>query len=111
MGRNKGKEPAHPRHGPAREHTAMRRSEAAVALIRREEGGQILWLAQWNPKWQAYHFISGHRRPEETFRECLVREVHEELGLAEGVDYTAAAHLGFQAFSQGAGVETQYTME
>src|SRR5205814_72605 len=88
---------------------AMRQSEAAVALIRREQDGQTVWLAQWNDKWRAYHFVSGHKRSNETFRECLVREVAEELGLKEGANYTAApmpaAHLEFTAFSQGAGVE------
>ena len=92
----------------------MRRSEAAVALIRREESGRTLWLAQWNPKWRRYHFISGHRHPEETFRACLVRELAEELHLREGADYAAAAEprdrLEFTAFSESAGTETRYDM-
>src|SRR5438093_216363 len=93
---NWGKEHARPRHGPARELTAMRRSEAAVALIRREQDGQTLWLAQWNPKWQRYHFVSGHRSPDETFRECLVREIAEELNLSEGLDYQVSSALPIQ---------------
>ena len=63
---------------------SMRQSIAAFAVIRRDERGQTLWLAQWNPKWGAYHFVGGHKRPEETFRECLVREIGEELHLCEG---------------------------
>ena len=92
-----------------------RRSEAAVALIRRESDGQTLWLAQWNRKWQAYHFVAGHRRPDETFRECLVRELGEELGLRADVDCTAAAEplarVEYSAWSESARAETQYTME
>ena len=41
-------------------------SEAAVALIRRKQDGQTVWLAQWNDKWQAYHFVSGQKRLDET---------------------------------------------
>ena len=77
---------------------------AAFAVIRRDERGQTLWLAQWNPKWGAYHFVSGHKRPEEKFRECLVREIGEELHLCEGLDYriasTAPTHLEFMDFSR-----------
>jgi 8-oxo-dGTP pyrophosphatase MutT (NUDIX family) len=93
----------------------MRRSEAAVAMIRRVQDGQTLWLAQWNPKWRAYHFVGGHRRPEESFRECLTREVGEELGLGEGVDYQVSPappiHLEFTDFSQSTRTETDYIME
>jgi hypothetical protein len=93
----------------------MRRSEAAVALIRRERDGQTSWLAQWNPRWQAYHFVSGRRHPGESFRECLVREILEELHLGEGADYAVAAgpprHLEYTAWSEGARAETRYTME
>jgi hypothetical protein len=64
----------------------MRRSEAAVALIRSDRDGQTLWLAQWNPRWGAYHFV---------------REVTEELGLREEVDFHAApersVHLEYSA--------------
>jgi 8-oxo-dGTP pyrophosphatase MutT (NUDIX family) len=92
----------------------MRRSESAVALIRREQGGQTLWLARWNPKWRAYHFVAGHQHPGEPFRACLLREVFEELHLREGADYAAAAepraHLEFPDFSESAQVETYYTM-
>ncbi len=93
----------------------VRRSEAAVAVIRRVQDGQTFWLAQWNPKWQAYHFVGGHRRPEESFRECLTREVGEELGLVEGADFQMSPafpiHLEFTDFSESARTETDYIME
>jgi 8-oxo-dGTP pyrophosphatase MutT (NUDIX family) len=93
----------------------MRQSEAAVALIRRIQDGQTFWLAQWNPKWRRFHFVSGHRRPDETFRECLVREIAEELALGEGADYQVSSappiHLEFIDFSESAQTETRYTME
>ena len=93
----------------------MRQSEAAVALIRRRLDSQTRWLAQWNPKWCAYHFVSGHRRDDETFRECLVREIAEELHLVEGTDYRVATepatHLEFVDFSRSAQSQTCYIME
>jgi 8-oxo-dGTP pyrophosphatase MutT (NUDIX family) len=93
----------------------MRQSHAAVALIRREEAGQTLWLTQWNPKWERFHFVSGHKRPDETFRQCLVREVEEELRLREGIDFVAGtepvAHVEYTAWSENAKADTAYTME
>lgn len=93
----------------------MRQSNAAVALIRRLQDGQTHWLAQWNPRWQKYHFVSGHRRPEETFRECMVRELGEELGLHEGVDFQiptgSPAHFEYTAWSESAAANTAYTVE
>lgn len=92
----------------------MRRSESSVALIRREEGGEVLWLARWNSKWRAFHFVAGHREPAESPRECLVREMNEELGLTEGSDFTAAtvprAKCEFDDWSDGAKAETRYVM-
>ncbi len=93
----------------------MRRSEAAIALIRRELGSNTEWLAQWNEAWQAYHFVGGHRRGEESFRECMVRELDEELELRDGADLLVptapALHLEYTAFSQRAHEETEYVME
>jgi len=92
----------------------MRTSVAAVALIRRQCEGRTLWLAQWNEHWQHYHFVGGHKRPGESFRECLVREMAEELHLREGADYVATgpvAHLEYTAWSRSTEVETAYTME
>jgi 8-oxo-dGTP pyrophosphatase MutT (NUDIX family) len=93
----------------------MRQSEAAVAIIRREERGQTVWLAQWNPKWGVFHLVAGHKRAEESFRECLVREIEEELHLREGPDYRVSVgdptHLDFIEFSASHQAETRYIME
>ena len=93
----------------------MRRSVAAAALIRQEQGDEVLWLARWSGSWHRYHLVGGHKRPEESFRECLVREIGEELGLEEHRDFTMAAepvtHLEFVAWSEGAQEETAYTTE
>src|SRR5262245_472085 len=93
----------------------MRQSIAGLALIRRQQDGRTLWLAQWNPKWQRYNFVSGHKRPDESFRDCVVREVGEELGLSAGTDFHAAAeplaHLEYTDWSESARQETAYVME
>ncbi|HUG92277.1 MAG TPA: NUDIX domain-containing protein, partial [Planctomycetaceae bacterium] len=92
----------------------MRQSAAALALICREEHGRGLWLARWNARWEAYAFVGGHKRPEETFRQCLVRELGEELGLRDGeftVRGAAPVRLEYSAWSKSAGEATAYVIE
>jgi isopentenyldiphosphate isomerase len=93
----------------------MRQSVAAIALIRRKQGGRTLWLAQWNANWNAFALVGGHKWESETFRECAVREIAEELGLFEGADCLIAdeptAHLEYEAWSKAAQEETAYVME
>jgi ADP-ribose pyrophosphatase YjhB (NUDIX family) len=90
-------------------------SVAAFALIRRVEQCQTLWLAQWNPRWGCYNFVGGHKRPDESFRDCVAREVSEELGLHAGKNCSVAAdpvaHLTYSAWSASARQNTQYTIE
>ena len=93
----------------------MRQSLAAVAVIRREADGETVWLAQWNPHWHRFNFVAGHKRGDESYRECMVRELGEELGLAEGCHFALpaepAAHVEFTDWSQSAQEQTAYTME
>jgi tetratricopeptide (TPR) repeat protein/8-oxo-dGTP pyrophosphatase MutT (NUDIX family) len=93
----------------------MRRSEAAIALIRREQDGQTLWLAQWNEGWHALSFVGGHRHDDESFRDCMIRELEEELGLREGADVLVPAarsvHLEYTAVSRRTREETEYVLE
>ncbi len=93
----------------------MRESIAAFALMGRVHGGQRQWLAQWNDHWERYNFVGGHKRSDETFRECIVREIAEELALVDGTHVTVAeepaAHLQYQAWSHRANEDTQYVIE
>lgn len=92
----------------------MRRSIASLALLARRRADETEYLAQWNADWSAFHFIGGHKLDDESFRECLVREIGEELGLSpEGFSIGAdpTAHLEFVAISRRAGAETDYTIE
>src|SRR6266851_5036953 len=93
----------------------MRQSRASAAYIERRLQGRIQWLTHWSNSWHAFHLVGGHKREEETFRECLCREVSEELGLAEGTQFNAGAEplarLEYTAWSESAQVETAYTLE
>ena len=93
----------------------MRRSIASLAIIRQEIDGQCRYLAQWNPKWSGYSLVGGHKRETESFRECILREVQEELGLAHNVDFAIGAeplaHLELEQWSESARVNTNYTLE
>ncbi len=93
----------------------MRQSNASIALIRRGQGLETRWLAQWNRSWRCYNFVGGHKHDDESFRQCVIREVNEELEIAEGSDFAVAEHplarLDYTAWSDGAGQETHYVME
>ncbi len=92
----------------------LRRSEGGIALIQRTLAGKREWLAQWNENWKAFFFIGGHRQGSESFRECVTREIEEELGLTPAdcpVDARPAHHLEYRAISRNAGELTAYTME
>ena len=93
----------------------MRNFVAAIALIQRAARGQTLWLARWNGNGNAFSFVGGHKDGDESFRDCLIREVTEELGLEPDADFVVAeqahSHLEYVAWSDGARAQTAYTME
>lgn len=93
----------------------MRTSISALALISRWKESKRQWLVQWHETWKAFNLVGGHREEGETFRDCCVREVNEELGLVEGtgfhVESTPRIHLEFEAYSWGRHELTAYTME
>jgi hypothetical protein len=94
----------------------MRTSVAAFALFRRVSAvGRIEYLAQWNEGWHNFHFVGGHKRDDESFRTCCVREVGEELGLVDGRDFRVAAEqrcqLRYTYWSERARTDTAYTVE
>ncbi len=94
----------------------MRTSLAALALLRRAAAnGRVEYLGQWNEGWHAFHFVGGHKRDSESFRDCCVREVSEELGLTDGQGFRVAAerrsHLRYIHWSERAKADTAYTVE
>ncbi|WP_020474993.1 NUDIX domain-containing protein [Zavarzinella formosa] len=61
----------------------MRTSVSSLAVIRRTAAdGMNRMLAQWNESWKAFSFVGGHREEGETARQCLIREMAEELVVA-----------------------------
>jgi 8-oxo-dGTP pyrophosphatase MutT (NUDIX family) len=100
---------------PQQRDHPRRQSVAALAVIRRSTASGIHWLAQWNAKWQALALVGGHKRPNESFRECAIREVTEELGIAAGVDFSVQesplAQLQYVALSRSANEDTTYLVE
>jgi 8-oxo-dGTP pyrophosphatase MutT (NUDIX family) len=92
----------------------LRQSEGGIALIQRTLAGKREWLGQWNDNWKAFFFVGGHRNEGETFRDCVVREIEEELGLSPQECPVAAEpthHLEYRAISRSANELTGYTME
>jgi 8-oxo-dGTP pyrophosphatase MutT (NUDIX family) len=92
----------------------LRQSQAAVALIRVRDDAGWKYLCRWSLSWQAFHFVGGHREGVESFQDCAVREVLEELPVAPA-DVSVAtepmAHLEYVAFSESARQPTHYVME
>jgi 8-oxo-dGTP pyrophosphatase MutT (NUDIX family) len=93
----------------------MRRSLAGLALISRDVSGETRYLLQWNVKWSRYSLVGGHKRDDESFRDCLIRELFEELGLQAGIDLAVAdqplARLEYTAWSASALQHTHYIFE
>jgi 8-oxo-dGTP pyrophosphatase MutT (NUDIX family) len=94
----------------------LRHSEGGIAFIRGvDRYGRPGWLAQWNEGWGGYFLIGGHREPDESFTQCVTREIREELnipaGEADGFTVGAALQpLKYVAWSQRAGEYTDYEM-
>jgi 8-oxo-dGTP pyrophosphatase MutT (NUDIX family) len=94
---------------------SRRCSLGAAAVICCRDSGQLRWLARWNKNWRCYYLVGGHKHEDETFRQCLAREISEELDLAEGDDYgmgaTPCQRLEYDAWSESAKRETHYEIE
>lgn len=93
----------------------MRQSESALAYITGCDPQEPVWLAQWNERWQCYHFVGGHRDDDESFRACVARELDEELQLREPHDCSIAPQpqlrLEFDAESVSTRATTHYVMQ
>lgn len=92
----------------------LRKSEGGIAIIRgKDHNGHDAWLAQWNEGWESFALLGGQREGDETFRQCVEREVIEELeipgGEAAGFAVGAEMPLDYVAWSRRAGEYTAYT--
>ncbi|MBM4148398.1 MAG: NUDIX domain-containing protein [Lentisphaerae bacterium] len=102
--------------GTKTENNGLRVSEGALALITCRFGNDDCWFARWNRHWAKYSFVGGHRHDNESFRDCIVRELEEELALRSGDDYRLVdsepiARLSYEAWSRSARCDTLYRME
>lgn len=90
------------------------KSEAALALIQRSTADGVEWLVQWNTAWEQYHFVGGHRNPGESYRDCLLREIEEELHVSPSqclVGESPRYHLEFLAASERTQTDTHYLLK
>jgi len=63
---------------------------------------------------EGFHFVGGHKYPDESFRECVAREINEELGLAADefvVAKNPLKQVSYIAWPKNAQEDTPYTME
>ncbi len=71
----------------------------SIALIRHPEQLERQWLAHWDRSAEQYEFVTAERLEQESWRECLDREIAWSLNLRRGKDYimSSAARLHFEA--------------
>ncbi|MCA9070436.1 MAG: NUDIX hydrolase [Planctomycetaceae bacterium] len=93
----------------------MQSSTAAIALVRRERDGKTQWLARWSHDPDVFTFVGGHKADGESYRDCLICEVIEGLGLEPEADFVVAdtpqSQLEYMGWADGTRQETAYTME
>ena len=92
----------------------MRKSIGAMALIEKSHYGEVLWLTQWNGHWNRYNLIAGHCEKDEAFRDCIKRELEEELGITQNqfrVVDKPLERLKYTGYSESHGEDTEYTLE
>lgn len=65
----------------------MSLSQVAVALIRHPEEGEKRWLTMRDPHRQQFQLITAQRLEQESFRDCLDREIAWRLRLRRKKDY------------------------
>jgi hypothetical protein len=89
-----------------------RPSVSSVAMISRLEDGNKKWLCQWNPHWERYFLVAGHKHDDEKPEECMIRELKEELVLIHGQDYQCQFRklLEYEGWSTSAWQMTQYSL-
>ena len=85
----------------------------SIALIRKPAAHGTAWLARWDDGQQYYDFVMAEPLEDESFRECIDREVGWVLRLDRQRDYLVAnmarLNLEFQARLPGHSEPAQVT--
>lgn len=94
---------------------AVRQSRGSLVLFERRTAAGRELLARWNTGWGGYFFVGGHQHPNESSRQCLIREIAEELSLEVDKDFSLedqpVLQLRYTAASASAGVDTAYRLD
>ena len=77
----------------------MQAFTGSIALVRHPNQMEKLWLAIWDPRYQHFDFVAAEKLENDSFRECLDRQVAWVLPLRRGKDYliSAVARLHLEA--------------
>ncbi|MFQ5397973.1 MAG: NUDIX domain-containing protein [Anaerolineae bacterium] len=71
--------------------------QGVFALITSGEGAERRYLLQWNAHWHRFNLIGGKvdrgQEDEESFRQTVLRELEEELGLRSPFECTVVRKL------------------
>ncbi len=65
----------------------MNHFTGSIALLRHPQQLENLWLAHWDARRQHFDFVTAERLDDESFRECLDREIAWVLDIRRGKDY------------------------
>jgi hypothetical protein len=82
----------------------MRKYCRGFALIPRETGEPSCWFCHWDERNNFFDFVAGERAGDESFRDCVDREVSSKLGLRTSdflVANVAQLNLEFAAVLPG----------
>ena len=69
----------------------MNHFTGSIALIRHPEHLENRWLAHWDGRRKHYDFVTAERLDDESFRECLDREIAWVLDIRRDKDYVISS--------------------
>ncbi|MCR9199457.1 MAG: hypothetical protein NXI04_12490 [Planctomycetaceae bacterium] len=87
----------------------------SIALIRHPDRPEQEWLGVFDERRQCYAFVTAERLNQESWRECLDRELSWALDLRRGKDYLishmARLHFDESCFDPHSGDEVETALE
>gem|GEM_PF-1342302 len=89
--------------------------QASIAMIRHNEQPEMQWLAYWHDQQQHFCFVTAERLENESWRECLDRELAWQLNVRRGQDYLissmARMHMEETVFDAATKSDIETTVE